>query len=220
MVLAAVAPVRSFANRERRPPRAGRIRPASPGKADRNKRVDPSPYYPVFGRRMVMIGYARRPRTRPKPALRPVRRLPAAARAAHSLFPRSRPVRLRPVRSPATPVTTPPAGTRLFGVTPAPLSLRSKQLTCSISVDCAIDRNTPGADGLISVSAEDLTPYTGQIFSTNRILVPPGSVGPVGRGCAGLDAARKTRRATISARRVNCRAEPGMRGSGGRPPGK
>jgi hypothetical protein len=26
-----------------------------------HNRVDPSPYYPVFGRRMVMIGYARRP---------------------------------------------------------------------------------------------------------------------------------------------------------------
>jgi hypothetical protein len=67
MVLAAVAPVRSFANRERQPPRAGRIRPAPPGRADRNNRVDPSPYYPVFGRRMVMIGCARRPRTRRKP---------------------------------------------------------------------------------------------------------------------------------------------------------
>jgi hypothetical protein len=67
MVLAAVAPVRSFANRERRPPRAGRIRPAPPGRADRNNRVDPSPYYPVFGRRMVMIAYARRPGTRRKP---------------------------------------------------------------------------------------------------------------------------------------------------------
>ena len=30
-----------------------------------NNRVDPSPYYPVFGRRMVMIGYARRPQTCP-----------------------------------------------------------------------------------------------------------------------------------------------------------
>src|SRR3984885_5309126 len=29
-----------------------------------NNRVDPSPYYPVFRRRMVMISYARRPRTR------------------------------------------------------------------------------------------------------------------------------------------------------------
>src|ERR1700689_1507313 len=28
-----------------------------------NNRVDPSPYYPVFRRRMVMISYARRPRT-------------------------------------------------------------------------------------------------------------------------------------------------------------
>ena len=27
---------------------------------DSNNRVDPSPYYPVFGRRMVMISYARR----------------------------------------------------------------------------------------------------------------------------------------------------------------
>src|SRR6201996_9758742 len=26
---------------------------------DSNNRVDPSPYYPVFGRRMVMISYAR-----------------------------------------------------------------------------------------------------------------------------------------------------------------
>ena len=34
---------------------------------DSNNRVDPSPYYPVFGRRMVMIGYARRPGTQRKP---------------------------------------------------------------------------------------------------------------------------------------------------------
>ena len=85
MVLAAVAPVRSFANRERQPPRAGRIRPAPPGRADRNNRVDPSPYYPVFGRRMVMIGYARRPRTPWKPARRAIPEPCTDPRAAHPL---------------------------------------------------------------------------------------------------------------------------------------
>ena len=44
------------------PPQTG-ARPAAEPVS--NNRVDPSPYYPVFGRRMVMIGYARRPQTRP-----------------------------------------------------------------------------------------------------------------------------------------------------------
>jgi len=97
MVLAAVAPVRSFANRERRPPRAGRIRPAPPGRADRNNRVDLSPYYPVFGRRMVMIGYARRPGTQRKPPAGTVPEpLPDRSRPAQAARPCL--MRLRPVR--------------------------------------------------------------------------------------------------------------------------
>jgi len=87
MVLAAVAPVRFFANRERQPPRAGRIRPAPPGRADRNNRVDLSPYYPVFGRRMVMIGYARRPGTRRKPPAGTVPESPARPLAARARCP-------------------------------------------------------------------------------------------------------------------------------------
>ena len=41
--------------------RAGHPRPV-PARSEpvSNNRVDLSPYYPVFGRRMVMIGYARR----------------------------------------------------------------------------------------------------------------------------------------------------------------
>ena len=42
-------------------PHANRAGQASPATTpDSNNRVDPSPYYPVFGRRMVMISYARR----------------------------------------------------------------------------------------------------------------------------------------------------------------
>jgi len=37
---------------------SGTAPPAAP--PDSNNCVDPSPYYPVFGRRMVMISYARR----------------------------------------------------------------------------------------------------------------------------------------------------------------
>jgi hypothetical protein len=96
MVLAAVAPVRSVANRERQPPRAGRIRPAPPGGADRNNRVDPSPYYPVFGRRMVMIGYARRPGTQRKP--------PAGT------VPSPPPARAPPTAAPFRPPGTPAPG--------------------------------------------------------------------------------------------------------------
>jgi len=109
MVLAAVASVRSFANRERRPPRAGRIRPAPPGGANRNNRVDPSPYYPVFGRRMVMIACARRPRTRREPPSMAVPGPSAGPRAAHGRSLSSRLVRLRPVRNPASAGTAPPA---------------------------------------------------------------------------------------------------------------
>jgi len=87
MVLAAVASVRSFANRERQPPRAGRIRPALSGRADRNNRVDPSPYYPVFGRRMVMIGCARRPGTRRKPPAGAGAEPAPGPRAAHGRCP-------------------------------------------------------------------------------------------------------------------------------------
>jgi hypothetical protein len=39
-----------------------------------NNRVDPSPYYPVFGRRMVMISYARRLRKPQEPVKRSFRR--------------------------------------------------------------------------------------------------------------------------------------------------
>ena len=119
MVLAAVAPVRSFANRERRPPRAGRIRPAPPGRADRNNRVDLSPYYPVFGRRMVMIAYARRPGTRRKPPAGTVPEPSASPRATPQSLPRPRLVRLCPMKSHATAVTRHAPGIRLFDRTPA-----------------------------------------------------------------------------------------------------
>jgi len=47
-----------------------------------NNRVDPSPYYPVFGRRMVMIGYARRASYLSSRPFRAVRR-PLTAQPAH-----------------------------------------------------------------------------------------------------------------------------------------
>jgi hypothetical protein len=76
-----------------------------------------------------------------------------------------------------------------------PADLSIAQSTRSISVNCAIDRNMLEADRLLSVSAEDSTPYEGQIPSTNWILVTPGTVGLAGP--------RKTRRAAVSAiRRV------------------
>jgi hypothetical protein len=66
----------------------GRIARAAPDKSPpalepaSNNRVDPSPYYPVFGRRMVMISYARRTSylsPRPFPAVR----RPLTAQATH-----------------------------------------------------------------------------------------------------------------------------------------
>ena len=138
MVLAAVAPVRSFANRERQPPRAGRIRPAPPGRADRNNRVDPSPYYPVFGRRMVMIGYARRPGTRRKPPAGTVPEPAPGPRAAHGRSPSSRLVRLRPMKSHATPVTRHPPGIRLFDRTSAspsmPIARTARTGSCAVTM--------------------------------------------------------------------------------------
>jgi hypothetical protein len=50
---------------------------------DSNNRVDPSPYYPVFGRRMVMISYARR---LPNLAWRRGRRLFVALRRASNMI--------------------------------------------------------------------------------------------------------------------------------------
>ena len=47
-----------FLNAHSCEPRPARPRPRPP--PDSNNRLDPSPYYPVFGRRMVMISYARR----------------------------------------------------------------------------------------------------------------------------------------------------------------
>ena len=63
----------------------------------------------------------------------------------------------------------------------APADLSIAQSTRSISVNCTIDRNTLEADRLLSVSAEDSTPYGGQIPSTNWILVTPGTVGLAGQ---------------------------------------
>ena len=66
----------------------GRVARAAPDKSPSaaepvsNNRVDPSPYYPVFGRRMVMISYARRTSylsPRPFPAVRS----PLTAQATH-----------------------------------------------------------------------------------------------------------------------------------------
>jgi len=218
MVLAAVTPMRSFANRERRPPRAGRIRPAPPGRADRNNRVDLSPYYPVFGRRMVMIAYARRPGTRRKPPAGHRLEPPVGPRATPQSLPCPRLVRLCPVKNHVTAVPRHAPGIRLLTARPRrgsnvrphgrrrpgparapsqwsvsacgaalrapnapPADLPIAQSTCSISVDFAITRNTPEADRLLSVSAEDSTPYGGQIPSTNWILVTPGTVGLAGQ---------------------------------------
>jgi hypothetical protein len=102
--------------------------PAPPAATpDSNNCVDPSPYYPVFGRRMVMIGYARR---LPNPANRHARALcgahlvpsnmtcrawsPSRAARASALAEVSRPVR-RPwsrwaVAGPGVPLTAVIAG--------------------------------------------------------------------------------------------------------------
>ena len=58
---------------------------------------------------MVMIAYARRPGTRRKPPAGTVPEPSAGPRAAPQSLPCPRLVRLRPMRSLATAVTTPPA---------------------------------------------------------------------------------------------------------------
>ena len=79
--------------REPRAPTASRgpyqAGPARQG--DSNNRVDPSPYYPVFGRRMVMITYARRPGTRRKPPAGTVPEPSAGPRATPQSLPWSPP---------------------------------------------------------------------------------------------------------------------------------
>ena len=160
--------MRSFANRERRPPRAGRIRPAPPGRADRNNRVDLSPYYPVFGRRMVMIAYARRPGTRRKPPAGTVPEPSASPRATPQSLPRPRLVRLCPMKSHATAVTRHAPGIRLFDRTPASRKQRTASWArtagagpCAITMVGAqhIGRDLPALCPFCPSSAVCFSPY-------------------------------------------------------------